>query len=162
MVSFKEQKTNYAKFKLPGQLFIEEVRRWELRVGHPSPRLFPSLCFTDMTIIALCLQSIHPRKLAAKAPASSPSTVLKGRYLWKGREQRIPGILHSEQNTSQQSLAGRSERTTWPHPHPLAGWRLGKWTPGGKQECHNWLNPSMPFSSHWPPATEIKRSLPTN
>lgn len=31
--------------------------------------------------------SLHPRTLAAKVPATSPPTVLKGRLLWKGREQ---------------------------------------------------------------------------
>lgn len=160
IVSFEEQKTNCAKFTPSGQLFIEEVWRWEHRAGYPSPRLFLSICFTDMTIIPLCLQTHHfiPEPWLLKPQQQVLPLCSKGGT--SGRvENRAPEALHSEPNTSQQSLAGRSERTTWPLT------RKGSWESGHQEGSRNvtiGLTQPWLFFFRWPTATELRRSLPTN
>lgn len=92
MVSFKGQKTNCSKFTPSGQLFTEIVWRWEHLAGHPSPRLFLSMCFTDMTIMPLCLQTHHfiPEPWLLKPQHQVLPLCSKGGSSGRA-ENRIPG-----------------------------------------------------------------------
>lgn len=113
-----------------------------------------------MTIIPLRLQTHHfiPEPWLLKPQHQVLTLCSKGGT--SGRvENRVPG---STSQWAKYFPAVSSRQIGTYHMATHSQRKLGKWTPGGKHECHNWLSPTMAFLLSLAHATEIRRSLPTN